>query len=59
MLPCEAKHDAVKVTLSVGLCREASLQFNIRKHQVAPAGIDCIASMLACLAPRVVGTQIQ
>lgn len=58
MSPCAARHDAVKVILSLAE-QPVAVEFNVRKHQVAPVGIDCIASVLTSLAPRAPAPQIQ
>lgn len=51
--PCESAHDAVNVALTVNTDHEASIRFTIRRHQVAPVGVDAIACMLTSLAPRI------
>jgi hypothetical protein len=58
MSPCAAKHDSVRVILSLG-DQAAAVEFKVRKHQVAPVGIHCVASVLTALAPRAPAPQIQ
>lgn len=58
MSPSAARHDAVKVMLNLGE-QAVAVEFNIRKHQVAPVGIDCVASVLSSLAPQAPAPQIQ
>ena len=58
MSPSAARHDAVKVMLTLGE-QAVAVEFNVRKHQVAPVGIDCVASVLSSLAPQAPALQIQ
>lgn len=57
MSPCATRHDAVKVTLN--FAEEGGGQFSLRRHQLAPVGLDCIALSLASLAPRIGSMQVQ
>lgn len=57
MSPCATRHGAVKVTLN--FAEERSGQFSLRRHQLAPVGLDCLALSLASLAPRIVSMQVQ
>lgn len=50
LCPHPSRHDAVRVSLTVGT-PGARLEFDVRRHQLAPVGTDCIAAMLASLAP--------
>ena len=59
MSPCAASHDAVKVSLALGSQDQPTVQFNVRKHQLAPVGIDCVASVLTSLATRAAASQVQ
>lgn len=52
MTPSTAWKDAVKVSLVLGREGAAPVQFHLRKHQVAPVGVDCVAALLGALAPR-------
>lgn len=49
--PCPSKPDALRVCLTLGT-RGALLEFDVRRHQVAPVGTDCISAMLASIAAR-------
>lgn len=49
--PHSSRHDAVRVSLTLGT-PSAFLEFDVRRHQLAPVGTDCIAAMLASIAPR-------
>lgn len=49
--PCRSKSDAVRVCLTLGK-RGALLEFDVRRHQLAPVGTDCISAMLASIAAR-------
>jgi hypothetical protein len=49
--PCSSRQDAVRVSLTLGT-QGACLEFDVRRHQLAPIGTDCIAAMLASIAPR-------
>lgn len=57
MSPCAIRHGAVKVTLD--FAEERGGQFSLRRHQLAPVGLDCIALSLASLAPRIASMQVQ
>jgi hypothetical protein len=52
MTPSTAWKDAVSVTLVLGREGAGPVQFHLRKHQVAPVGVDCVAALLEALAPR-------
>lgn len=54
--PHSSKDDAVRVSLTLGT-QGAFLEFDVRRYQLAPVGTDCIAAMLASIAPR--GTAAQ
>lgn len=51
LTPCASRHDAVRVSLTLGT-PDAFLEFDVRRYQLAPVGTDCIATMLASIAPR-------
>lgn len=55
--PCATRHDAVKVTLN--FAEEGDGHFSLRRHQLAPVGLDCIALCLASLAPRIGSAHVQ
>lgn len=55
MAPCRAQHDSVDVTLHLGEKGTASVRFLLRRHQVAPVGVECVAALLSGLAPRADG----
>lgn len=52
MTPSTAWKDAVNVNLVLGREGAGPVQFHLRKHQVAPVGVDCVAALLGALAPR-------
>jgi hypothetical protein len=49
--PCPSKPDALRVCLTLGT-RGALLEFDVRRHQLAPVGTDCISAMLASIAAK-------
>lgn len=49
--PCSSKHDAVRVSVTLGT-GGGLLEFALRRYQLAPVGMDCVAAMLASIAPR-------
>ena len=58
MSPCATRHDGVKVTLNFAEGQGGG-KFILRRHQLAPVGLDCVALCLAALAPRIGATQVQ
>jgi hypothetical protein len=59
MTPCATRHDRVIVTLSLGAEGVNSVQLPLRKHQVAPVGVDSVACLLAALAPKTAVALVQ
>lgn len=49
MSPCASHPDAVRVSLTLEH-QDTPLVFPIRRHQLGPVGVDCIACVLASLA---------
>lgn len=58
MSPCAKRHDGVTVTLNFAEWGRRG-QFSVRRHQLAPVGLDSLALYLASLAPRTGSTQVQ
>lgn len=47
--PCTTAQDAVRVRLGF---EKSSLALTVRRHQIAPVGIHCVAAVLAAIAPQ-------